>query len=298
MKEPANEDRRAAALLVAGALLGIGLAAFGIARSGAGAARVPEGAVAAVNGEPIAAEGFTRFADAVAAERREALAADERRHLLERMIDEELLFQHGLALGLARHEPTARRAIVSAVIAALTADAEAEEPGDAELRAFHGEARERFTRPGRLALDAAFVAVGSRPERESWERAEELARRLRAGEPLAAVARELGDPPVAPLPAGPLPPETVRQYLGPTAAQAAEQLAPGEVSDPIRGAGGFHVLVLRARMPGELAPFEEVREQVRAEYLRSLGERALRQTLEELRARASIAVDEPRMGTP
>ena len=298
MREPANEDRRAAALLVTGAVLGIGLAAFGIARSGAGAARVPEGAVAAVNGEPIAAEAFTRFADAVADERRQALGADERRHLLERMIDEELLFQRGLALGLARHEPTARRAIVAAVIAALTADAEAEEPEEAELRAFHGEARERFTRLGRLELDGAFVAVGSRPEREGWERAEEIARRLRAGEPFAAVAGALGDEPTAPLPSGPLPPETLRQYLGPTAARAAEQLAPGEVSDPIRGAGGFHVLALRGRMPGELAPFEEVREQVRAEYLRSLGERALRATLEELRADASIAVDPSGLGGP
>ena len=71
-----------------------------------------------MNGEPISREAFARFAAAVAAERRSAtLDAEERRRLLERMIDEELLLQRGIALGLARYEPTARRSIVSALIA-------------------------------------------------------------------------------------------------------------------------------------------------------------------------------------
>jgi hypothetical protein len=295
----ADEDRRTALLLLAGALAGIGLAAFGIARSGEDAASLLPGAIALVNGQAIPAEAFARFAGAVAAERRRgALDTAEKRRLLERMIDEELLFQRGLQLGLARHEPTARRAIVAAVIAALTSDAEAEEPTESELRAFHAEARDRFTRPGRIELEAAFVGTRGRPDAESYERAEEIARRLRAGKPFDDVVAALGDESAAPLPGGPLPVETVRQYLGPTAAHAAGRLAAGEVSDPLRGVGGYHVLVLRSRQPGEMAPFETVRTQVRAEYLRSLGERALRRTLEELRAEAAIAVDEAQLAAP
>jgi peptidylprolyl isomerase len=286
-----SEDRRAAWLLAAGALAGIGLAAFGIAGSGTRGAGLPRGAIASVNGEPISAEAFERFASAVAAERRlPELPPEDARRLLERMIDEELLFQRGLALGLARHEPTARRAIVSAVIAALTSDAESEDPDEAALRRFHAESPERFTRPGRLELDAAFVAVRDGAESAAWERAAELARRLRAGEAFAGVDAALADRATAPLPGGALALETVRQYLGPTAAAAAERLAPGEVSDPIRGAGGFHVLVLRGRTSGEVAPYDEVHPQVRAEYLRTQGERALRETLEMLREDAEVAI--------
>ena len=40
------------------------------------------------------------------------------------MVDEELLLQRGISLGLHRHEPTARRSIVSSLIASVTADAE------------------------------------------------------------------------------------------------------------------------------------------------------------------------------
>ncbi len=290
-------DRRALWLLAAGALAGIALAAVGLARSGRTDATLPPGAVAAVNGHPIPGEAFTRFVSAVAAERRELrLDPAERRHLLERMIDEELLLQRGLELGLARHEAIARRTIVSAVIAALTAEAEAVEPDEAALRAFHAEQPERFRLPPRLHVDAAFVSLARHGEEEARARAASLAAALRAGEPLGVAVERWGDPQPAPLPGGPVPQETLRQYLGPTAAAAAMAMEPGAVSDPLRTASGFRVLVLRDRQAGSLPPFEDVRAQVRAEYLRSLGEAALRNTLERLRDEAEIVRDEAALG--
>jgi parvulin-like peptidyl-prolyl isomerase len=291
-------DRVGAGLLLAGTLVGIGLAAWSLAGSGAPDAGLPQGAIARVNDQTISAEAFARFVGAVASERRVALDAAERRRLLERMVDEELLLQRGVALGLARHEPTARRAIVAAVIATLTAEAEAEEPQEADLRTFYAEERQRFRRPGRVSLETAFVAADGRPERELYARGEEIGRRVRAGEPMIRVAAELGDPATAPLPAGPLPLESVRQYLGPTAAQAALRLSAGEVSDPIRAVGGYHVLLLRERSDGEVPAFEQIRELVRAEYLRSLGERALRDTLRELREDATLVLDERQLEAP
>ncbi len=289
-------DRRALALLALGAAVGVLLAGWGIARSGDVAGGIPDGAIAVVNGQPISAEAFDRFAAAVAEERRRGpLAVEERRRLLDRMIDEELLLQRGIDLGLARHEPTARRSIVSALIATLTADAESREPSEAELREHYEEARERFTRPGRLNVEAAFVSARGRGDERARDAADEVARRMHAGESTDAVAAELGDVPAAPLPRGPLPVETLRQYLGPTAAFAAQALTPGEVSDPIRGLGGYHVLRLVEHTPGSVAPFEEIRDQVRASYMRSLGERALAKTLEDLRAGSALRIDEARL---
>ena len=66
------------------------------------------------------------------------------------------------------------------------------------------------------------------------------------------------------------------------------QLAPGEISDPVRGGAGYYVVRLVDRSGGELAPFEEVRDQVRAEWLRTQGERALGDYLEELRTQGSV----------
>jgi parvulin-like peptidyl-prolyl isomerase len=285
-----DSDRRARALLALGTAGGIALAAFGIVRSGSEPVDT-EGAVALVNGQPISREAFARFAAAVAAERKEVeLDPAMRERLLERMIDEELLFQRGVALGLARHEPTARRSIVAALVASIGADAEVAEPHEASLREFYDGNRERFTRPGRLGLAVALVRSGDRPEALAFREAQEIARRVRAGELLERVREELGDAPLAPLPGGTLPFETLRQYLGPSVARAAFRLEPGEVSEPTRGSDGYYVLQLRERVAGELAPFEEVRAQVQSELLRSRGDEALREYLSELRESGEVRI--------
>lgn len=285
-----DADRRARWLLAAGTAAGIALAGFGIVRSGDEAPDV-EGAVAVVNGQPISREAFARFAAAVAAERKQLeLDARTRRHLLERMIDEELLFQRGVVLGLARHEPSARRSIVAALVASIGAEAEVAEPDEASLREFYEASRERFTRPGRLDLATAFVRTADRPEALSFREAQEITRRARGGEPLERVRGELGDAPLAPLPAGALPFETLRQYLGPSVARAALELEPGQVSEPVRGSDGYYVLQLRERVAGEVAPFEEVRDQVRSELLRSRGDQALRDYLAELRESGDVRI--------
>ena len=128
--------------------------------------------------------------------------------------------------------------------------------------------------------------------------AEEIARRARAGEALEQVRSALADPPVVLLPQGWLSIETVRQYLGPTAASAAARLAVGEVSDPIRASSGYWVLELRDRKPGEVAPFEQIRSQVRSEHLRSRGDAALREYLAGLRDSAEIRILDPELAAP
>lgn len=285
----AHEDRTARLLLVLGTGVGIALAAVGIVRSGSSELSIPADAIAVVNGRPLSREAFARFVAAVAAERKLlTLGAAEQQRLLERMIDEELLLQRGIELGLSRFEPTARRAIVSALIASLTADAEVEEPDEAALRRFYAEHLGSFTRSERLGLDVAFVAVRERPDPLARRIAGEIVRRLRAGEDFEYVRAEHADTPVAELPGGALPIDTVRRYLGPTAARTALGLEVEEISEPVRGSAGYHVLRLRERIAGEVAPFEEVRESVRVELLRRRGEDALGDYLEALRESAEV----------
>ena len=294
-----DPDRRARALLVIGAGLGIALAAVSIVRSGRAPAPDFPDAVAVVNGQPVTRETFARLVAAVAEERKNVtLDAATRRRLLERMIDEELLLQRGVELDLHRFEPTARRVIVSALIASVTADAELVEPDDATLRSFHAENAERFQRPGRITLDAAFVSTRERPDAVALRVAGEIVRRVRDGEPFADVRAALADPPVAPLPEGPVALDTVRQYLGPTVAKTAARLAVGELSTPTRASPGYFVVRVRDRSPAETAPFGELRPQVRAEYLRSRGDEALHDYLAGLRESGEIHVLDPELASP
>jgi parvulin-like peptidyl-prolyl isomerase len=277
-------------LLAAGAVLGLAWAALGLLERGGGGA-LPADAVASVNGEPVPADDYARMLAALASDRRDPLDDEDRRHVLDRMVDEELLVQRALELGLARHDRRVRADLTSALIASVVSEAEERQPSASEIEAFYAETRDFFARPGRLRARQVLVRADADSD-AARARADQAAARLRAGEELARVASELGDPEDAPLPDALLPPMKLREYLGPTALRTLLGLAPGAVSEPVRSEAGWRVLVLVEREAEWAPPLAEIEEQVRAEWVRRQGEIALREYLDELRRRADVRLAE------
>jgi peptidylprolyl isomerase len=288
------ERRRPVALLAAGAVAGALLALAGVA--GERDEALAPGAVARVNGAAILAGDYERALGALARDRRAAPSEAERRRVLARLIDEELLVQRALALGLPAADRALRKRLVAAVIETAAAAALEAEPSEAELRALYAAEGGRFARAGRLRVRQIFVraARGGKDE-EGAARARTAAARLAAGEPFEAVRAALGDPEPAPVPDALLKPETLGEYVGPTALRAALALAPGAVSEPVRSASGWHVLRLVERAPAAVPPFEEAAGEVRDAWRRRAGDRALRAYLKELRRAAEIRV-RPELG--
>jgi hypothetical protein len=253
-------DRAASAasrwLLVGGLAAGALLAAIGL-RAAPRPALPPEG-VARVADRVILREAWQRAVAAVAADRRTALTPADERHVLERLIDEELLVQHGIALGLVENDARLRSTLVSEVMQAATQAARAE-PDEAALRAFYDEQTALFAPAARLHVRAWRVDAGARVPFEPR------------------------------VPDAPLPVAKLRTYLGPALTQRALSLAPGAV-DP--GAGGVVLEVLEAQ-PAAAPPFEAIRAQVRTEFQRRADERAVRDLLAQLRERTPVAIAAP-----
>lgn len=294
MSEPAPEPR-AVAWLALGAAAGLVCAALGLVDPGERRGGLPEGAAAVVNGVAIRVEEVERALRALESDRREPLGDGERRHVLERLVDEELLVQRGLELGLAQRDRRVRGDLVAAVIESVVAEADGAEPDAAEVAAFYDANAAYFAQSDRLWLEQVLVrGPPARSDDEARERAALAAERLRAGDPIEQVRAQLGDAPVAPLPADLLPLAKLVEYLGPSAARAGLALEPGGVSEPVRSAAGFQVLRLVERAAGATPPLAEVEEQVREELRRRAGDRALRAYLGELRERAELRLpDEP-----
>jgi parvulin-like peptidyl-prolyl isomerase len=285
---------RATLWLALGAGAGLLWAAVGLLASGPGDGALPANAAASVNGVVIRLEAYDRAVEALAADRREPIGPDERRHVLDRMLEEELLVQRGLALGLAEHDRRVRGDIVSAVIELVVSQADEQEPDAAEVRAFYDENRDYFARTERLLARSLLVrGEPLRTESEARMRAGEAARRLREGEDWEAVEEALGDVQVAPVPRDLLPATKLREYLGPTAARTAARLDVGEIADPQRAATGYQILQLLERAPGFAPPLADVEDEVRAELRRRAGDRALREYLETLREDADVQVRAP-----
>ncbi len=283
---------RGSVLLAIGAGAGVALAATGLVASSVTRGRgLPPGAVARVNGALLRADDYTRSLDALERDRRGGAEPADRRFVLDRLIDEELLVQRGLELGLARQDARVRRDLTAAVIDAVVTEHEDGTPPDADLEAFYRRERDFFARPGRLRVRQLWCRADTAADAPSAEaRARAAAASLRAGEDFAGVRARLGDPEIAPLPDALLSPAKLLDRLGPTALRAALELEAGAVSDPVRSATGYHVLQVVEREAEWVPPREEIGDEVVAEYRRRRGERALRAYLDGLRARADVEI--------
>jgi parvulin-like peptidyl-prolyl isomerase len=251
---------------------------------------LPDDAIAAVNGTPVRRADYERALDALETDRRDPLDDADRRHVLDRLVDEELLVQRAFALGLAERDRRVRADLVTAMIEAITNEAAQTEPSDAEVAAFFEENRDYFALPGRMQVEQVFVRADGETDPDALARARDAAAKLESGVAAADAQREAGPGAVAPLPAAPLPATKLREYLGPAAVEALAALEVGGVTEPVRAAGGYHVLRLVAREPGSTPALAEVEDRVRAEVRRHAGDAALRRYLDELRAQAEVRV--------
>jgi len=216
--------------------------------------------VARVNDRLILRDEWLRAVAAVASERRTPLSADDQRHILDRLVDEELLVQHGRELGLVEHDGRLRSTLVSEVMLAATqrAGAELDEPA---LRRFYDANPAWFAPAPRL--------------------------RVRAWRVDGSGARTPFEPAV---PDALLPPAKLAAYLGPTLVARAAALEARQSSEPVDSGGGRVVVELLEREASAAPPFERVREQVRAEARRRADEAAVRALLAELRRDGQVEV--------
>lgn len=274
-------------LLAAGAALGLAFALWG-ALGEPGIGRPGGDAIATVDGIEISRADYRRAIGALVADKRSPLTAADERRALDRLIDEELLVQRGLELGLGTSDFAVRKALVDAMVQFAAAEAAGRSPGETELREFY-DARPQLAQTSPQLR----VRVAGFPSRDPAA-VESMREALRAGAGFDAAVRGAGAEAVY-LPDVLLPAARIAGYVGPAVRDAALRLSPGEVTGPIDAGGVPTFVFLVERRAGESRPFEAVRELVAEEWRRRAAETALEHYLEGLRRTTKIryAADAP-----
>ena len=161
-----------------------------------------------------------------------------------------------------------------------------------DLRRYYQNHTDKFQEPERLRLDEVVVLSSSGlPEDELTKVAEDIRQKVDAGGSLSEVVEALAADGVTSnavelgwVEIGDLDPELE---------QAVWSLQAGEVSAPVAGRGGLHVLVVAEREEARLLSFAEVEQQIRAtEGERLLGSE-MQRYLEELETAAYVVVNPP-----
>lgn len=286
-KDSDGRSRRASRLLGLGAALGLA-AALWSALGEPGVGNADRDAIATVDGVAISRADYEMAIGSLLADKRSPLTPADRRRALDRLVDEELLVQRGLALGLGTSDLAVRKALVDAMVQFAAAEAAGREPGDEELRQFYAERPELLRSEPRLR-----VRVVSFPSRDA-ARVDAMRAALRSGRDFASAAALAGAEPVV-VPDALLPAAKLADYAGPTVRDAALALKPGDVAGPLDVGGVPTFVMLVDSQPGAVPPFDSVRAVVAEEWRRRQGEGALEHYLAGLRRTAKIryAADAP-----
>jgi hypothetical protein len=233
-----------------------------------------------VNEYPISATQLSHAERRLSGEHSGGVSESERRVVLELLIDEELLLQRAESLGIPDSAPGVRKAIVQAAISEIVEDFLRRPFDEPMLEQFYVHHRAVFEHPGRRAIAAL--------------RFDKLSAARRAADAYANGSRWVDlaampqAQPVRYLPGSPLPAHVLRRYLGPTLANVALALRPGEISDPVESAGSAYLIKLITVDAPFVPAFSEILPDVRAEYLSRGRETALADKLALLWRRADI----------
>lgn len=270
-------------LLLGGA--GLGLVAAMWAALGAGTAVERYGdAIAVVDGTPIQRSVFDSAIDGLASAKRTALTEAEKREALERIIDEELLLQRALELGLGESDPQSRKALVNAMLQFSIADATRRTPSDAQLQAFYGE------RPKLIAPQPLLTVRGVSFDQKDEARARAFKALLDGGKGFEEAVRQTAAEGLL-LPGGPVIPSKIAEYAGASVRDAALSLQPGQSLGPIGIANRLVFVHVVARTETPPPPLALVRDVVLEEWQKRETEAAFTAYVEGLRRKARISYD-------
>lgn len=282
-------------LLFLGAATGLALAAFGLLETRSDSQALAANAAARVGERTIRRIAYERVLAGVEGDRRNPIDEATRRRVLARMIDEELLVQRALELGLAAIDRRVRGELTSGLIDSIVSEADAEPASENEVARHFEENVNFFSRPGRLHAETLFFSTrsdGRRPDASAKKRASEALTRLRQGDETSQVEASLGDVQISPIPAGMLPATKIRDYVGPIVLRALEDLETGSWSNPIASGSGIYLARVVDREARIVPVFKEVEGLVRQDLRRRRGDEALRRYLDELRTQKSVVIDE------
>lgn len=272
-------------ILSVGAVIGFSLAAFGAFAPPLEG--LSNGVIARVNGKVITAEELT-FALERSGET-QSVTREQRAQVVGQLIDQELLVQRGVEIGLLEADHTVRKTIAMAMIDAIVAEVLAKEPTAKELQDFYQSHRAVFTTPPRAYVQR-ILCQRDRDHMNASARAERAREALVRGVSFPEVRVRYGDEDPAVLPEGLTPLPVLRRLLGPTLSEALVTMRVGEISPVLLTAAGYSVLHLVEWQAAQTPPYEAVQQEVRAEYLHRKRDEVLQQRLNHLWRAATIVL--------
>ena len=263
--------------LILGGLCGLLFAGYGIFTKISINQPLDQNTIATVNNALITRETYLRAIDRYSSDKKDTLDEKDRAWVLQRLIEEELLVQRGLSLGIITTDNDVRGAIVRTLIASINAEAAAMMPNEEELFGYYNSNLEKFTYPATISIQAWATSTEEdalllkkdlldKKESEKYENVRILEN----------------------IPSGLLTLNKIREYLGPSIASAIRLKAENNVIIQ-HLQDRWYIIYIIEKNAGVVEPFENIKRQIHNEFIRSEADKKLREYINNLKDNASIA---------
>ena len=284
-------SRRSLLLYAVGAVIGLGLAGVSLfTAKGTSVKSFPPEDAAMINGRHVLRSDFIIQTEVEAGVPFAQTTPVQRNHTLGAMIDEELLVQRGLETDLAATDPDVRAAMVTGVNLQVDADVLAQQPTQAQLKAYYDQHLEKYSSDGVMQIRDLVMPINDlTPEAALAKGAQASADLAKGGPPEPVMARYgLKD-------SGRIDREdnfdfAVKAKLGEAIYKAVKDLRPGQVSAPVHSEDGIHVVIMGKRIASVKLDFERAQDNVWQDYKREAREKIERANLNYLKSRAEIVM--------
>jgi hypothetical protein len=209
---------------------------------------------------------------------------EEERALVDRFVEEEMLYREAVALGLDRGDPIVRRRLAQKMT--FVAEDGERNPTDADLAAYLAAHADRYRDPPRISFRHVYIAHnrnGDAPEKDPH--------RLLADLASGAAPDTLGDPFLQGRSFAQRTAAEIEAVFGHAFTEALMAAPAGAWTGPIASSYGVHLVRIEGRVDGATPPLAAVRERVRADLRDERREAAMRAMREKLRARYAVEIE-------
>ncbi|HEV8242108.1 MAG TPA: peptidylprolyl isomerase [Thermoanaerobaculia bacterium] len=196
--------------------------------------------------------------------------------------------REAMELGIGEGDLVVRRILVDSAKRLIKSVVLMQKPAPHAVEEFYAAHADEFTLPARIRISQLAINGFLHPDAEAYAR--QVLARIRAERIDPEAALRLADETPAPVHLALETEQGLRSQLGGEFATAVMALRPGSWSEPIPSDYGYHLVWVHEYEPARVLPLATVRRQVEAAVLQKLADEWLRLRLRELRAEFEIVV--------
>ena len=165
---------------------------------------------------------------------------------------------------------------------------------DEEVKEYYEKNKDKFKEPEQVKARHILIKVDSNADEKKWKEAEEKAKqikeRIEKGEDFAKLAKEFSDDPGTKNRGGELG-FFAKGRMVPEFEAAAFALKPGEVSDPVKTAFGYHIIQTLEKKSAKQKEFNQVKEQIRQMLKREKERKLMDKMIAELKKEHKVTIN-------